>query len=97
MDSIDKKGITTTEFWVGNVIVPVVVPVLMVFINKYGIPLDATAVTAIVIAAVTSPITYILGRIFNKKQVANVVIATQKTETAKLEVQKLQLEAENAK
>ena len=73
---MDKPGIKTTEFWVGTVIVPVLVPIIMALVNKYGFPLTESAVTAIVISAVTAPVTYILGRIFHKKKITDVVKAS---------------------
>lgn len=64
-----KAGIKTTEFWVGNFVVPVVVPLVVALAHKYGIPISSEAITILVVGAVTAPLTYILGRIYHKGQI----------------------------
>lgn len=93
---LEKPGVKTTEFWVSTVIVPVFVPLIMILVNTYGFPITEDAVTTIVIAVVTAPVTYILGRIFNKKKIADVEKIKAESTKIALENQKAELEIRNA-
>lgn len=88
---VDKAGVQTTEFWVAMV-APVVVPIIMVMVNKYGFPITEEAVSAMVIGVILPSVAYIFNRGWAKKKVADVQIATLKVESQKLELKGLQNE-----
>lgn len=62
-----KPGIKTTEFWV-SCLTPILVPLIMSLVHKFGFPISQEAITGIVIASITTPITYVLGRFRHKNK-----------------------------
>jgi CDP-diglyceride synthetase len=75
----NKPGIKTTEFWVAS-LTPIFVPLIMALLNRFGFPIaDETTISMIVAASISTPIAYIIGRIFNKKKQADIEISKSKT------------------
>lgn len=68
---LEKPGIKTTEFWVST-FAPILVTFLMYVLNQIGIVLDPATISTFVVGIITPPIAYIIGRVFNKKKVADI-------------------------
>lgn len=76
---VTKPGVTTTEFWVAA-LSPILMPILMSLVNKYGLPLTPEAIMGVITITVATPLVYIFGRILNKVKAANIVVAKTTSE-----------------